>query len=698
MRDKALVYLRKALNDTGADFRPGQWESINAMLDGNRLLVVERTGWGKSMVYFLATRLLRDGGKGPTLLISPLLSLMRNQIAAAARIGINAVTINSSNQNDWEDVEQALNRDQVDVLLISPERLANENFRQNMLTSMAPNVGMFVVDEAHCISDWGHDFRPDYRRIVSILRVMPPNIPVLATTATANNRVVRDVVSQLGDVSVRRGPLIRHSLRLQNIWMPSSASRLAWLSQHLPEIPGNGIIYTLTVRDAERVADFLRAEGIDVHAYHADVDGTHGTPSREQLEDMLLENRCKALVATVALGMGFDKPDLGFVIHFQRPGSVVHYYQQVGRAGRAVDDAYGILFGGAEDDDIINYFISSAFPPEAHVMEILDALENSDGLSTKELERSVNLSASQIAKVLTLLSVLTPSPVTKNSSKYYRTAVSYRMDTERISQLQNLRRVEQREMQEYMKTSQCLMFYLASSLDDGQPQTCGRCANCSGAPLLSEDVDPVRVDRATVFLKRSAFRIVPRKQWPSAGAFPTYGFSGTIHESMRALEGRALCLYGDTGWGELVRQGKYQSGRFDDSLVDACADMLRRTGLAAQARWITSTPSLHHPNLVPDFAQRLARKLSLPYHACIRKLLNNKSQKEMQNSWQQANNLDGAFEIDRALMGLGPVFLVDDMVDSRWTFTVLSALLCQAGCPEVIPHALALNSLKANGG
>jgi len=697
MRDKALALLRRALNNPQADFRRGQWESIEQLRSGKRLLVVERTGWGKSMVYFLATRMLRDAGKGPTLLISPLLSLMRNQIAAADRIGIRAATINSSNTEKWKAVEFQLQNDAIDILLISPERLANERFRDNVLSMVAPRIGLFVVDEAHCISDWGHDFRPDYRRIVSILSVMPRNIPVLATTATANDRVVRDVADQLGDVTVQRGPLIRQSLRLQNIRMPNPAARLAWLTQYLPQIPGSGIIYTLTVRDAERVAAFLRSEGLDVHPYHAKSKGESAL-TREKLEEMLLENRCKALVATVALGMGFDKPDLGFVIHFQRPGSVVHYYQQVGRAGRAVESAFGILFSGAEDDDIIDYFIRTALPPETHVQQVLDALEQEDGVNINQLQRMLNLSYAQIDKVLTILNTITPSPVSKMRSRYYRTAAEYVSETERITQLERLRKVEQQEMQDYMRSSECLMLFLARSLDDEHAEVCGRCANCVGEPLLSEEVAPATVQRAVAFLKRSSLVIEPRKKWPDAAAFPVYGFKGWILLEFRAEQGLALCMYGDPGWGQLVRDGKYSTGRFDDQLVDACAEMLQRSPPATTPTWVTATPSQRHPELVPDFARRLAQKLGLPYHACIEKITDNQPQKEMQNSWQQAHNLDGAFSIDGDSMGDGPVLLVDDMVDSRWTMTVLAALLRKADCPAVIPLALALNSLQTNGG
>ena len=355
---RALELLRK-----GASIPDAQLVAIRHVVEGRgRLLVVQKTGWGKSFVYFIATRLLRDSGSGPALLVSPLLSLMRNQIAAAERMGVQAVTINSANTTDWEVVEQKLRNDEVDILLISPERLSNEDFRENVLPGIAGRLALLVVDEAHCISDWGHDFRPDYRLIERISRSLPQNFRLLATTATANDRVTNDLEAILGPgLHVLRGDLDRPSLILQTIRLPTQAERLAWIAERLATIPGSGIIYTLTIRDANRVAEWPQSRGFDARAYSS------MSKDREELEDLLLENRVKALVATTALGMGFDKPDLAFVIHYQTPGSVIAYYQQVGRAGRALDAAYGVLLSGTEDTEITDYFIQSAFPSEQEV-------------------------------------------------------------------------------------------------------------------------------------------------------------------------------------------------------------------------------------------------------------------------------------------------------------------------------------------
>ncbi|MFA6928928.1 MAG: RecQ family ATP-dependent DNA helicase [Lentisphaeria bacterium] len=698
MRQQAEAYLRIALNNPVASFRDGQWQSIEQLLNRNRILVVQRTGWGKSMVYFLATKLLRDQGAGPTLLISPLLSLMRNQLEAAQRIGIRGRTINSTNTEEWEQVQNELASNQVDVLLISAERLANDDFRQNVLAKMANNIGLFVIDEAHCISDWGHDFRPDYRRIVRVLQAIPSNVPVLATTATANDRVVNDIKSQLGkNIILQRGSLVRKSLKLQNINMPSPAARMAWLAQIIPTLPGSGIVYTLTQRDAERVAKWLQINSIAAKAYHADIsDRNDGSSVKEELEQQLLNNEIKVLVATVALGMGFDKPDLGFVIHFQRPASVVHYYQQVGRAGRAVDEAYGILLCGEEDDHIADFFIQNAFPPQQHVSEILRALDKSaNGLSVPEMQRVLNLRKNQIDKTIKFLTVESPSPITKIGSKWQMTAraVAYQVNQAYVNAITDIRRAEQQQMRNYMEHTGCLMAFLQAALDDPSPTACGQCRSCNPALLLDETYDDDLANRAGLFLRRSYQPIPPRKQWPAANMFTQSPLGGyRIPQEQLAEEGRTLSLWRDAGWGQLVAHGKCQTNRFADELLAACVEMLQAWSPDPAPQWVTCIPSLNNPELVHDFAAKLANALGLPFVPCIGKVRANRQQKFMENSYQKVRNLDGAFTINLQHKNDLPCLLVDDMIDSGWTFTVVSALLRKVGCSAVYPMALALNS------
>ena len=690
-RSEAQQLLKIALDDPNAEFRDGQWEAIDLLVNQRRkLLVVQRTGWGKSSVYFISTRILRDSGAGPTLIISPLLALMRNQMIAAERLSINAVTINSANTNEWETVTKQIFNNEVDAVLISPERLSNENFVNNVLLPVANNVGLFVVDETHCISDWGHDFRPDYRRLINVLRQMPPNTPVLGTTATANNRVVEDIQNQLSNIEILRGPLVRESLKLQTLKLPDQAARLAWLAEHIPDLPGTGIIYALTVRDAEQVTRWLIQNGINAKPYysgigHPDFDDTN--KYRLHLEELLLNNEIKVLVATTALGMGYDKPDLGFVIHYQAPGSVVGYYQQVGRAGRAIDEAYGILLSGREDEEINEYFRRTAFPPEQDVVEILNVLERDDGHTIYSIQPHLNLRQGQIEKALKYLSVETPAPVIKDGSQWRRTAVKYQMDHECIAHLTRQREEEWQQVQDYVNTKECLMQYLRTVLDDPDSEPCGQCANCIGNPLISLDFSHEKGVQATHFLQHAEFLLEPRKQ-TVRGAFPRYGFPTNLPVEQRAQEGRILSRWGDAGWGRVVEADKHNN-HFSDELVNATAEMITERWRPDPAPlWVTCVPSRNHPELVPDFARRLADKLGLPFMAIIEKIADNQPQKAQQNRFHQCRNLDGVFRVTGDIPDT-PVLLIDDIVDSGWTLTVLAVLLRRAGSGPVFPLALA---------
>jgi ATP-dependent DNA helicase RecQ len=679
---RALELLRIGSGRADAIFRDGQEDAIRYVVEGRGcLLVVQKTGWGKSFVYFIACKLLRDAGSGPALLISPLLALMRNQIAAAARMGVRAATINSDNLDEWSEVEAGLARGDVDILLISPERLANERFRTQVLAGIAARISLLVIDEAHCISDWGHDFRPHYRLLERIVRTLPANVRLLATTATANNRVMDDLTTVLGpNLGVSRGDLNRTSLSLQTIRLPSQAERLAWLAGQLATLQGHGIIYTLTVRDANQVALWLQTRGFAVEAYTGETGDR-----REVLEQALLDNQVKALVATTALGMGYDKPDLAFVIHYQMPGSVVAYYQQVGRAGRALDAAYGVLLSGLEEDDITDWFIRSAFPTQQEVADVLGALEQeAGGLSVPELLGRVNLSKGRVDKTIALLSLESPAPIAKQGTKWQLTAATLADSFwQRAERLTALRRDEQRQMQDYVGLAfGDHMGFLIDALD-GDPDLVTEPA----LPALSTEVDQGLIREAIAFLRRTNLPIEPRKQWP-IGGMPRYRTNGRIQPKHLAQPGKALCILGDAGWGGLVRQGKHRDGRFTDELVAASAAMVRDWNPQPAPGWATCVPSLRHPDLVPDFAKRLAAALDLPFHKVLVRTENRPEQRTMANSTQQARNVDGSLALSGEPVPPGPVLLIDDLVDSRWTLTVSAWLLRSNGSGEVWPMAL----------
>ena len=690
-RSVALTLLKRLLDDSVADFRDGQWEAIDALVNHRkRMFLVQRTGWGKSAIYFVATRILRDNGFGATLIVSPLLALMRNQIEACERMGIRALSINSTNESEWPDLQRAVLNNEADLLLISPERLANENFMEEVLLPVAERIGLLVVDEAHCISDWGHDFRPDYRRLVNVLRRMPKNMPIVGTTATANDRVIEDARQQLGNLQVQRGALMRESLHLQTYRLPTQAERLAWLAEHVNELPGTGIIYVLTQRDAEQVSMWLNQQGIVVRPYHAAVSHEHYVDSstyRERLEKALDRNEVKALVATTALGMGYDKPDLGFVVHFQAPASIIAYYQQVGRAGRSIERAVGVLLSGVEDEEIHTYFRRTAFPAEQWVDDVLHTLENEDGMTVQELEQSLNLRYGQIEKVLKVLSVDNPAPVIREGSKWRRTAVPYRSDTERITRLTAQKETEWQQVQSYIDTPTCLMRFLAEILDDPDPKDCGKCSVCVGGSIVSASISKETVVKATRFLRQADMPLELNKQVPK-GAFLEYEWSGNLPADLRAETGRILSRWGDAGWGDDVAQDKH-AGRFRDELVEAMAEMIKeRWKPDPWPAWVTCVPSSRNRTLVPSFARRVAEELSLPFVEAIEQIKDNAAQKDQQNRFHQCRNLDGVFSTKDKVRG-GPVLLIDDIVDSKWTLTVVSALLRHAGCSTVWPCALA---------
>lgn len=683
-RERVLAMLRASTGNDDATFRPHQEEAIRSVLDERkRLLLVQRTGWGKSFVYFATARLLREQGFGPTLIVSPLLALMRNQVLAAQRMGVRAETVNSSNVDDWDGIFSAVSAGEIDALLISPERLTNVRFQTEILPTLAEDLGMLVVDEAHCVSDWGHDFRPEYRLLDRLIRNLPPTVNLIATTATANRRVMLDLTDVLGpDLTTLGGELHRPSLKLQTIRLPLAADRMAWLADRMADLVGTGIIYALTIRDVRRVARWLQSCGFEVAAY----DGAEDNDRRLELEQALLDNRLKALVSTSALGMGFDKGDLSFVIHYQAPASAVAYYQQVGRAGRSVTSAYGVLLSGEEDTDITSFFIDSAFPTVEECRRVLAALSASrNGLSLPQLLGELNLRGDRIEKVLKMLALESPAPVVKEGTKWMVTGASIPQTFwERAERLVEIRRREQVELQEYAALGSGHMQRLVGLLD----------GDASGyeepdLPDLPTTPSAEMVERANTFLRRVGVPVEPRRKWPDGGLAGSQ-LRGLIADTDRAEEGRALCHWRDGGLADLVRAGKQDIGRFDERLVTASVESLGAWGPEPAPEWVTCVPSILHPELVPDFAQRLSEALGLPFHLTIEQVTDRPAQKSMANAIHQARNVDGKFALLIEDVPTGPVLLVDDIIDSRWTTTVIAMLLRRAGSGPVHPFALAL--------
>jgi len=682
---RALVGPRDGQGD--ATLRDDQWTAISALVeDKRRALVVQRTGWGKSAVYFVATALLRAQGAGPTVIISPLLALMRNQIGAADRAGIHAVTINSTNVDDWRRIQADIEAGRVDVLLVSPERLNNPGFRDNVLPSLAATAGLLVIDEAHCISDWGHDFRPDYRRIRTMLADLPPGIPVLATTATANARVTADVAEQLGtDVLVLRGALDRESLHLGVVRLKTAEQRLAWLADHLGEFEGSGIVYCLTVAATQEIADYLRGRGHAVAAY----SGQTETTEREALEEDLAAGRVKALIATSALGMGFDAT-LGFVVNMGAPQSPVAYYQQVGRAGRGTDRATVVLLPALEDRDIWRYFASLAFPPEQQVRQTLSVLAEQGTLSTAALETYVDLGRNRLESMLKVLDV--DGAARRVQGGWTATGEPWTYDADRYARVREAREREQQAMLDYLATDACRMWFLRDQLDDPAAEKCGRCDNC-GALTLSETVSDAAQESAHAAIERPGVVVEPRKMWPTGLANLGLPQKGRI--SAGADEGRAVARLTDLGPGQLLRD-LFRAGVADGPVPPALAHAV----LQVLGEWrpdvdaIGFVESARRPALLNDFAGGLARHLEVPILA--RWSIADPSVPPDAGSANSAHRIAAVsrrFRLDtKEPLDGRRVLLLDDLVVTGWTLTLAAQALGGGGAAAVLPLALGTQS------
>ncbi|WP_446663601.1 RecQ family ATP-dependent DNA helicase [Flexivirga sp. B27] len=667
----------------GARLRDGQLEALQALTEhGARVLVVQATGWGKSAVYWIATSWLRAHGRGPTLVISPLLSLMRDQVAAAERAGLRAATLNSSNIGQWQGIEADLATGQIDVLLVSPERLANPTFGARVMKSLTGSLGLVVVDEAHSVSDWGHDFRPDYRRVTDVLRRLNPETPVLATTATANGRVVDDIAAQFGDDTVvLRGPLARASLQLAVLPQLDPLQRFAWVVDHLPQLPGSGIVYTLTVADAERLTEAVR------HRYGADAPvaaytGQLDSDTRERLEEDLRANRVKALIATSALGMGYDKPDLGFVIHVGAPPSPVSYYQQVGRAGRAIDHALVALLPSAGDDGVWDYFATATIPKEPQVRRLLEALgATGDAMSVPQLEAESGLRRSKVDLLLKQLAV--DGITERTADGWVSTGKPWSYDQEHYDGVLAVRRREADIMRSYIRGDQCLMQLLQQSLDDPEAEPCGRCSVCLGRlpEPLRPDADPETVARVRQLLREGQQLLEPRKMWPGG----SFGRRGRIPAAEAAEEGRVIVHADAAEWGELLAGALRTDGPPPPDLVEACVRTLAQWGWAERPETVVALSAAGHPQLVGGVADALGAAGRLP----VQRWAVDGTPPADATSVDEATFWREALEAGALPDVAGQVvLLIVDASSSGWVVTVAAAQLRMAGARAILPLLL----------
>ena len=668
----------KSIYGSNASFRDGQYEAIEATMTNNRTLVVQRTGWGKSLVYFVCTKLMREQKRGVTMVVSPLLALMENQIDAAQKIGLRCNVLNSTVKDMRDEILTSLEKDELDLILVTPESLFSDDVQRRLKNI---RIGLFVIDEAHCISDWGHDFRLEYGKLKTIIQQLPNNVPILATTATANDRVVADLRSQLGNnVFVSRGPLTRESLYIQVLNKPDKIERYAWILENIPKLKGSGIIYCLTQRDCDYLADFLKKNGISAAAYYSR-SGEDGNNINHEIEENFRNNKLKVIVATIKLGMGYDKGDIAFVIHYQMPQNIVSYYQQIGRAGRNLDRAYIFLLYGKEDEEILNYFIDTAFPTGS----IVQYIGSKDGVKESEIISQLNIRSASIKKALSFLQ--NDGFIRKEKSYYYLTPKKFVYNKEHYEMITAIRKHEVEQMKCLAGTQECYSRYIVSCLDDKTAHNCGHCANCLGKEFLPSAVSQKFIHIAEEFVNKLIIPIEPRKMWVNSSVTTA---SKIVHINQ---QGFCLSKYGDAGYGELVKQGKYSKEmRFCDQLVGKTVEILRPFIQEHEITHICCVPSLRS-ELVKDFAIRVAEALKLEF-ADILKKTPAQQQKEMENSAHQCANAYQSFFVKENVTVPRNILLIDDIVDSKWTFTVCGYRLMEAGAENIYPFALADSSKR----
>lgn len=677
---KQATEIIKELYGKDASFREGQYEAIEATMTQKRTLVVQRTGWGKSLVYFVCTKLMRAQGKGVTMVVSPLLVLMQNQIEAAEKMGLKCDVLNSAVKDRRDDILSSLENNDLDLILVTPETLFAEDVQKRLRNI---RIGLFVIDEAHCISDWGHDFRLEYGNLRKIVQQLPSNVPILATTATANDRVIADLQNQLGDkVYVSRGPLTRDSLYIQVLNKPDKIERYGWILENVPKLEGSGIIYCLTQRDCDYLAEFLKKNKISAAAYYSR-DGEDGEKLNHEIEEKFRTNKLKVIVATIKLGMGYDKGDIAFVIHYQMPSNIVSYYQQIGRAGRNIDKAYIFLMYGKEDEEILNYFINTAFPTQQETKKIVDYIGDRDGVRIGQIVSAMNIRKSRIDKALAFL--INDGFIRKDRGTYYITPKKFVYDREHYDAITAIRKNEMEQMKRLAQTKECYSKYIVSCLDDKTAKECGHCSNCLGREIIPTAVSEKYIHIAEEYVNKLIIPIEPRKMWASSGV--------TRATKIEYINQTGFCIskYGDAGYGELVKQGKYsKEKRFSDELAGKSAELLKPFIQENKIRHICCVPSLRS-DLVKEFTLRLASSLKLEFVDALEKT-EARQQKEMENSAHQCANAYTSFWVKDGVRIPKNILLVDDVVDSKWTFTVCGYRLMEAGAEKVYPFALADSS------
>jgi ATP-dependent DNA helicase RecQ len=713
--EEAYSILKSTFSSDDAIFREGQYEAIESVFENKRSLVVQKTGWGKSLVYFISTKINRNKAKGVSIVISPLLVLIENQIAAAKKVGLKSVALSSKNKEDHSDIINDLKNNKIDLIFTTPETLFNT--LQKHLNSI--NLGMFIIDEAHCISDWGHDFRLDYRKIVEVLnQLKDKDFPILATTATANDRVVDDLRNQIGpNLYVSRGELFRDNLFIQTIELDSKADRYAWILEHINDFEGTGIIYCLTQKDTENVSNFLNEHNIDVAFYHSGLD--------EEICDQNLklfeENKIKALIATIKLGMGYDKPDVSFVIHYQVPKNIVSYYQQIGRSARKIPKGHAIMLKGNNDIKILEYFIEEAFPLEEEMKIVLNQFDqqlssfDDSGLTLMSISKYLNLSTSKINKALKFLEF--EGVLVRQAHTFFLTSKQFKYSKKHYEDITLLRRKEIEELKSLFHKDQCLNKKMLQALDNYSIENCGICEVCQKSETISKYISEESLKKAKEFLENQFIEIIPKKAYKVSGT----GFNITNIDKINQINrefgykiekningqyyihipskyyvnevGASLSKYGDDGIGSIISHCKYTKIDYPEEVIDKAIKVVTKLIKIHNIDFITYVPSKNN-QLMDRFSEKISKTLNIAFSSTFIKI-SNTSQKNMQNKSFQKSNVEVSYSMINSNKITGKnVLLFDDMIDSGWTFAYLGKELLIHGANKVLPIALTDTSTK----
>ncbi len=646
-------------------FHDNQWLVIEKLLAGQRILLIEKTGFGKSLCYqFTATQL-----EGTTIIFSPLIALMRDQVQKMSELGISANYISSQHTQEENDktIEDALNG-KIKIIYIHPARMENVQWLDN---SRKMKISMVVVDEAHCISTWGHDFIPSYRKIVNLVNLLPTSFPVLATTATATKRVETDITTQIGkNVLAIRGNLLRQNLNLFVIKVNTEDEKMVWLGEYIEKLQGTGLIYTGTKVASEIYSKWFEYLKINSTHYNSSID----TETKKVIELGLMNNNYKCVVSTNALGMGIDKPDIRFIIHTQMPVSPIHYYQEIGRAGRDDKQSIIILFYNPNEDNALPLsFIEGGRPSTDKYHKVITAIKN-ELLGLHGIIKTTNLKQTQVNVILSDLIAqnIIVEINDKKSKKYEYKFNAPELNTKLFEELRDAKMLDFKEMLKYIETTKCRMKFLCNFLGDIREDNCGVCDN-----------DRNKIVKVTI-----------TKQWKDKlEDFRQTYFPVLEVENSKSnlINGVAASFYGVSNVGEVLHRCKYEKGGdFPDWLLRLTLKAFYRHFEKEKFDIALYVPPTTSGDLVRNFAEKISNSLNIKLSHSLKKKRETQPQKIFQSGISKVDNIKDAFTIENNTEINGKnILLIDDIYDSGATIKEIGKVLSKLGALKITPLVIA---------